>query len=68
MHGADAATPITLVENASRPSQRILETSLGALPKDLDAAHLNGPCLILLGLAPRHSAEALTSIKKEIAL
>ena len=68
MHGADPATPVTLVENASRPSQRILETSLGMLPRDLEAESLHGPCLILLGLAPRHSAQTIKTLKEEIAL
>lgn len=68
MHGAAPATPITLVENASRPNQRILETNLGALPRDLDAAQMDGPCLILFGLAPRKATEALDTITQEIAL
>ncbi|MCV6592095.1 MAG: siroheme synthase CysG [Silicimonas sp.] len=53
MHGAAAATPITLVENVSRPDQRVLATTLAALPHDLDQAALSGPALILYGLAPR---------------
>lgn len=68
MYGADAATPVTLVENASRPGQRIVETSLGALPSDLDVAKMDGPCLILLGLAPRKAADYLDRIPKEVAL
>ncbi len=68
MHGADAATPVTLVENASRPEQRIVEATLGTLPRDLDAAAMDGPCLILFGLAPRKAAETLTKLPKDIAL
>ncbi len=68
MHGADAATPITLVENASRPTQRIVATTLGTLPQDLDRAAMDGPCLILLGLAPRKAAETLETLTEEIAL
>ncbi len=67
MHGADRATPITLVENASRPNQRILATSLENLPVDLAAAELNGPALTFYGLAPRDAAQALTEFKKELA-
>jgi len=65
MHGASAATPVSVVENASRPEQRILETSLGALPEDLARAELAGPALILIGLAPRH---AETALLHEVAL
>jgi len=68
MHGGDRATPITLVENASRPDQRILETSLGTLPQDLERARMNGPCLILFGLAPRKARATLDTITQEIAL
>ena len=68
MHGADAATPLTLVENASRPDQRIVATTLATLPRDLDDAAMDGPCLILLGLAPRNAAATLANLNTEIAL
>ncbi len=67
MHGADRAMPVTLVENASRPEQRVLETTLERLPADLDAAGLDGPALTFLGLAPRKAAAALTDLKTELA-
>jgi uroporphyrin-III C-methyltransferase len=51
MHGADPATPVTLVENASRADQRIHACTLSALPEAAAAA--TGPAIILLGLAPR---------------
>jgi uroporphyrin-III C-methyltransferase / precorrin-2 dehydrogenase / sirohydrochlorin ferrochelatase len=34
MHGADPATPVTLVENASLPAQRIIASRLDRLPTD----------------------------------
>lgn len=67
MHGADRATPVTLVENASRPDQRILETNLDRLPNDLAAAEMGGPALTFYGLAPRQAAQALIEFKKEHA-
>ena len=67
MHGADRATPITLVEKASRPDQRVLTTNLDQLPTDLSAAELDGPVLTFYGLAPRQAAEALTEFNKELA-
>ncbi|MCA0926866.1 uroporphyrinogen-III C-methyltransferase [Ruegeria profundi] len=67
MHGADRATPITLVENASRPDQRILATDLDRLSNDLSAAEMDGPTLTFFGLAPRHAVQALTEFKKEHA-
>lgn len=68
MHGAASETPVTLVENASRPEQRIVAATLGTLPRDLAAAEMDGPCLILLGLAPRQSSAAIASLTQEIAL
>jgi uroporphyrin-III C-methyltransferase len=57
VHGAAPGTPVTVVENASRPEERRLATTLGRLAQDMAAANVTGPAVILLGLAPR--AEAL---------
>lgn len=71
MHGADRNTPLTVIENASRPNQRVLATSLGALPVDLANANFDGPALTFLGLTPRAAALALNDIEtpkhKELA-
>jgi uroporphyrin-III C-methyltransferase/precorrin-2 dehydrogenase/sirohydrochlorin ferrochelatase len=56
MHGADAATPVTLVENASRIDQRVVLTNLNDLPDDLKASAMTGPAIIFLGLTPRKLA------------
>jgi siroheme synthase len=62
MHGADAATIVTLVENVSRADQRILPATLATLPEA--AAQLTGPAVILLGLAPRQAVNALTLLNE----
>lgn len=62
MYGANAATPITLVENVSRPDQRVIATTLSALPDAI--ADLSGPAVILFGLAPRQALPALQSLKE----
>lgn len=62
MHGADAATPVTIVENVSRPRQRILPTTLGALPEAV--ALCDGPAVILFGLAPREAVSVLSELKE----
>ena len=54
MHGAAPDTPITLIENVSRPDQRILAATLATLPQS--AASLTGPAVILYGLSPRSAA------------
>jgi len=59
MHGANPATPVTVVENASRPEQKILETTLAALEPALSNANLTGPALVFYGLAPRATATQL---------
>ncbi|UWQ20783.1 siroheme synthase CysG [Jannaschia sp. W003] len=56
MHGAAPDTPVTVVENAARPEQRVRAATLATLAEAAgDAA---GPALILFGLAPRGRAEA----------
>ncbi|WP_438990561.1 siroheme synthase CysG [Lentibacter sp.] len=65
MHGATANTPVSLVENASLPNQRIIATTLGQLPSALAEAALTGPALTLLGLAPRDAAPP--TLKQEVA-
>ena len=58
MHGADRHTPVTVIENASRPEQRVLDTTLDALPAALAAADMSGPTLTFYGLAPREAMAA----------
>ncbi|MFT7214079.1 MAG: uroporphyrin-III C-methyltransferase/precorrin-2 dehydrogenase/sirohydrochlorin ferrochelatase [Granulosicoccus sp.] len=60
LHGTDANTPITIVENASRSDQRIIATSLGALVDTLYAEELRGPLVMLIGLEPRITTPSLT--------
>lgn len=62
MHGADAATPVTVVENVSRPDQRIVAATLADLPDAVAA--LDGPAVLLYGLAPRAAAPALSQLKE----
>ena len=66
MHGAARSTPVTIIENASRPEQRVVPTTLDRLPADLDAAGIGGPALIFLGLSPRGAVEALPELQKEV--
>ncbi|SDZ26867.1 uroporphyrin-III C-methyltransferase / precorrin-2 dehydrogenase / sirohydrochlorin ferrochelatase [Jannaschia faecimaris] len=64
MHGAAAATDITIVENASRADQRIHAATLATLPDRM--TQVDGPAVILFGLAPRAASIALS--EREIAL
>ncbi|XHY18117.1 Siroheme synthase (plasmid) [Pseudoseohaeicola sp. NH-UV-7] len=65
MHGADRATPVTVIENASRPDQRVLETTLAALPADLARAEMSGPALTFYGLAPRAAVQATQDLPRK---
>ncbi len=57
MHGASSDTPVTLIENVSRPDQRVIAATLATLPEA--ALGLEGPAVILYGLAPRRAVSAL---------
>jgi len=59
MHGADADTPVTVVENASRADQKTVATTLLELPEALADAGIAGPAVLLYGMAPRQAAKAL---------
>jgi uroporphyrin-III C-methyltransferase/precorrin-2 dehydrogenase/sirohydrochlorin ferrochelatase len=61
MHGAAPETPVTAVAKASQPGAHVLATELSRLPADLDAASLDGPVILLYGLAPRAARAALAS-------
>jgi uroporphyrin-III C-methyltransferase/precorrin-2 dehydrogenase/sirohydrochlorin ferrochelatase len=68
MHGADPATPVTVVENASLPDVRVLATTLAQMEPAMSEAAMTGPALIFLGLAPRAALAALQDRPQEIAL
>ncbi|SFR47672.1 siroheme synthase CysG [Litoreibacter janthinus] len=68
MHGADPLTQVTVIENASRPEQRILATTLGELEPTLTHANLTGPALVFLGLAPRAALVAAQHHEMEAAI
>ena len=66
MHGAAATTPVTAVENVSRPGQRVIATTLIDLPRALDEAAPEGPVMILYGLEPRAAALALSRVREAL--
>ncbi len=66
MHGADPATPVTIIENVSRPNQQIIATTLATLEPTLTQADLKGPAITFYGLAPR-DAQARAENLKEFA-
>lgn len=62
MHGADAQTPVTLIENVSRADETIIAATIATLADAV--TRLSGPAVILLGLAPRRAANAIDHIRE----
>ncbi|WP_425090558.1 siroheme synthase CysG [Tropicimonas sp. S265A] len=58
MHGAAAETSVSIVENISRPDQRIVAATLGDLSDK--ASDLTGPAVLFLGLGSEAAAQAVT--------
>ncbi|WP_425038509.1 uroporphyrinogen-III C-methyltransferase [Primorskyibacter sp. S187A] len=67
MHGAAPETPVSFVENASRPDERIIASTLAHMSQDLVAARLSGPVLTFWGLSPRAAQSHLPSLQEEFA-
>ncbi len=64
MHGADPATPVTIIENVSRADQRIIATTLAEMEPTMSRANLTGPAITFYGLAPRDAAAQATQIRE----
>ena len=62
MHGAASNMPVTIVENASRLNQRILQATLMDLPEVLETSSVDSPVILLVGLAPRVTAKAMIDL------
>ena len=68
MRGAAPSTPVTIVENASRPDRRIVATTLARLPGAMDGARFRGAAMLMLGILPRDAmrmAEAGREARRE---
>jgi len=66
LHGASPETPVTAVENAARPQERILETRLGDMSQRIQAAGIRGPAIIFVGLKAR-TAQAMDAPAEQTA-
>lgn len=61
MHGAAPATPMSVVEAVSTPLQKVLATNLGSLATDIADTGVKGPAILILGIAPKTAATAVTA-------
>jgi uroporphyrin-III C-methyltransferase/precorrin-2 dehydrogenase/sirohydrochlorin ferrochelatase len=55
LHGLDPNTPAIAVANASRPDEQALISTVGAIAAELEAAHPDGPVLVMVGEALRYA-------------
>ncbi len=64
LHGAKSEYPVTIVENASRDNQKIVETTLGSLTQAIESKGIIGPAILLLGYeAMRVSNQAIRELR-----
>ena len=66
-NGLAPDTPAIAVANATRPSELVLQSSLGEVAAALEAAQPEGPVLVLIGraLSPQSAAETLAELAAE---
>ena len=55
VHGLDPKTPAIAVANATRPDEQVFVSTVGAIAAELDAAHPEGPVLVMVGEALRYA-------------
>ncbi len=48
-HGADPSTPAAIIENGTRPGQRVITGTLESLPARAQAAEIKSPALVIIG-------------------
>lgn len=58
MHGAHGDTPVTIIENLSREDEKVIPTTLLALPESLFDHSVHGPAILMYGLEPRQANAA----------
>ena len=63
-HGLSAATPVAVIENGTRPDQRIVTARLDELGPRLRASGIEGPALIIVGEVAR---KAMTDAEGPLA-
>ncbi len=65
-HGMAPSTPIAVIENGSRPEQRVVRNSLSGLAACIDAAAVTGPAIIVIGEVARVSDAEVTDIAQPL--
>ncbi len=68
LHGAARETPVTVVENASRPDQRIVTGTLGSLDQMMQSGGIKGPAIIFVGVPAADAVKAASEPVVESAV
>ena len=66
MFGANGATPVTLIENATRADQHVIRSTVQSLSDDLNAANPKGPVIMLYGIGASQAEAVLSQSKQGI--
>ncbi|MGE0855481.1 MAG: siroheme synthase CysG [Hyphomicrobiaceae bacterium] len=48
-NGADPTMPVAIVENGTRPNQRVATGTIATIASEIETAGINGPALIIIG-------------------
>ena len=67
MHGASKQAPVTIIENVSRPDQKIVAATIGNLAELAEQQEITGPAILMLGLEPRAARRALERSEEKLA-
>jgi uroporphyrin-III C-methyltransferase/precorrin-2 dehydrogenase/sirohydrochlorin ferrochelatase len=65
LHGASPETPVTVIENASRPEEKRVSATLGDMCEQIGEAGITGPAIIFIGLPARRAQAAETDAQRE---
>ncbi len=65
LHGASPETPVTVIENASRPEEKRVSATLGDMCERIGEAGITGPAIIFIGLPARRAQAAETDAQRE---
>jgi len=63
LHGASPDLPVTVVENATRPNQIVVSTTLSNLIQDMTAAEIKGPAVLMVGYTANLAITEITNMK-----
>ncbi len=67
LHGAAKNKPITVIENASLPDEKVVSSNLGNLPQDIEKYGVTGPAILLIGYQTHKASNAAYTIERAVS-